>query len=301
MTAKEPAPSKAKEPAMSRAKGGLGRGLEALIPPSENNGAMEVDLEAIAPNPWQPRRAAETASLQELADSIRQHGILQPLVVTALGEGRYQLIAGERRWHAAKLAGLAQVPVLVREATPEEALELALVENIQRADLNPLEEAAAYRRLLDEFGLTQELVARRVGRARVSVANSLRLLGLPEEVKEALAAGRISEGHARAILQVPDAPGQLLVLRFVEEKSLSVRQAEELARRLVADGLAARAQRSARARVKSPDASALEHELMVSLGTKVELFHSRKGGKVVIHFYSEEELQSLRERLTGQP
>jgi ParB family transcriptional regulator, chromosome partitioning protein len=261
---------------------------------------VEVELEAIVPNPWQPRHAAESAALEDLANSIRQHGILQPLVVTALGEGRYQLIAGERRWQAAKRAGLAQVPVLVREATPEEALELALVENIQRADLNPLEEATAYRRLLDEFGLTQELVAQRVGRSRVSVANSLRLLGLPLEVKEALGAGRISEGHARAILQVPDAPGQLLVLRYVEEKGLSVRQAEELARRLVADGLAAHAQHAAGARVKSPEAAALERELMVSLGTKVELFHSRKGGKVVIHFYSEEELEALRERLTGQ-
>ena len=288
------------EPAPSRAKGGLGRGLEALIPSEVTNGVAEIDVDAIVPNPWQPRRGSDAAALAELAESIRQHGILQPLVVSATEEGRYQLIAGERRWHAAKLAGLNRVPALIREATPEQALALALVENIQRADLNPLEEAAAYRQLLDEFGLTQEEVAQRVGRGRVSVANSLRLLGLPEEAKVALAAGQISEGHARAILQVPDAPGQLLMLRWVLDKALSVRQAEELARRLAADGLEARARRGAGG-AKSPEAAALERELMASLGTKVELFHSRKGGKVVIHFYSEEELQSLRERLIGHP
>ena len=255
-------------------------------------------MEAIEPNPWQPRQGAETAAIEELAESIREHGLLQPLLVSALPDGRYQLIAGERRWHAARLAGLRQVPAVVREASPEEALELALVENIQRADLNPLEEAAAYRRLLDEFDLTQEQVAQRVGRGRVSVANSLRLLGLPLEVKDALRAGQISEGHARAMLQVADAPGQLLLLQVVLDKGLSVRQAEELARRLAEDGRARRAS-AAGARRKAPRAEALERELMGALGTKVELFQSRKGGKMVIHFYSEEELQALYDRLVG--
>ncbi|MCL5109757.1 MAG: ParB/RepB/Spo0J family partition protein [Chloroflexi bacterium] len=278
-------------------KGRLGRGLEALIPAAvDGGGPTEIDVDSILPNPWQPRHELAADSLAELVESIRAHGILQPLVVTATADGGYQLIAGERRWQAAKLAGLATVPAVVREASPEEALELALVENIQRADLSPLEEAAAYKRLLGEFGLTQEQVAQRVGRGRVSVANSLRLLGLPLEAKEALAAAEISEGHARAILQVADVPGQLLILRTIRERALSVRQAEELARRLVEDGRAGRRARSGAAR-KSAESLALERNMMTSLGTKVELFHSRKGGKVVIHFYSEEELQALYERL----
>lgn len=276
-------------------KGGLGRGLDALIPSATASVAISVDVDSIIPNPWQPRRGAENKAIQELADSIHEHGLLQPLLVTTTDDGLYQLIAGERRWLAAKMAGLESVPVIVREATPEEILALALVENLQRADLNPLEEAAAFRRLADEFSLTQEQIAQRVGQSRVSVANAMRLLGLPQEAKDALAAGTISEGHARAILQVPDAPGQLLVLRTTLAKDLSVRQAEELARRLAADG----GQERRRAE-KSPEAAALEHSMMVSLGTKVEVFHSRKGGKVVIHFFSEEELQNLYERLTWE-
>jgi ParB family chromosome partitioning protein len=277
---------------VKRGIGGLGRGLEALIPAASASVASEVEIDEIVPNPWQPRRGADAEALEELAASIRQYGVLQPLVVTRLEDGRYQLIAGERRWLASKIAGLKKVPAIVREATPQEALELALVENIQRADLNPLEEAAAYRRLADEFGLTQEQIAQRVGRGRVSVANSLRLLGLPAEAKEALAAGKITEGHARAILRVPDVPGQLVVLNTILERDLSVRQAEELARRLVEDGGRRRAPRS-----KSPETVALERNLMASLGTKVDLYHSRKGGKVVIYFYSDEELQALYERL----
>ncbi|MHB1131235.1 MAG: ParB/RepB/Spo0J family partition protein [Chloroflexota bacterium] len=283
---------------MKFGKGGLGRGLGALIPGSTANASNEIDIDAIVPNPWQPRHGAETAAIEELAESIREHGLLQPLVVTMLPQGGYQLIAGERRWHAARLAGLEQVPAVVREVSPQEALELALVENIQRADLNPLEEAAAYRRLQEEFDLTQEQVAQRVGRGRVSVANSLRLLALPVEVKDALRAGQISEGHARAILRVADAPGQLLLLQIVVDKGLSVRQAEEMARRLAEDGQAKRA--AGQERQKPPETMALEREMMGALGTKVELFHSRKGGKVVIHFYSEEELHGLYERLVGQ-
>lgn len=278
---------------MKSGKGGLGKGLDALIPSAAATIAMDVAVDAIVPNPWQPRRHADAEALQALADSIREHGLLQPLVVTAMDDGCYQLIAGERRWLAAKMAGLATVPAVVREATAQEALELALVENIQRSDLNPLEEAAAYRRLLNEFALTQEQVAQRVGRSRVSVANSLRLLSLPAEAKEALGAGQISEGHARAILQVPEAPGQLQVLQAILDRDLSVRQAEELARRQAEDG----AQGPRRLREKTPETAAVERQLMVALGTKVELFRSRRKGKVVIYFYSEEELQSLYERL----
>jgi ParB family transcriptional regulator, chromosome partitioning protein len=279
---------------MKRGIGGLGRGLDALIPSAAVNIATEIGVEEIVPNPWQPRQEADATALEELAASIRQFGLLQPLVVTQAEDGRYQLIAGERRWLAAKLAGLEFVPAIVREASPQEALELALVENIQRADLNPLEEATAYRRLIDEFDLTQEQVAARVGKGRVSVANSLRLLGLPEEAKAALAAGKISEGHARAVLRVPDVPGQLLVLNTIMDKDLSVRQAEELARRLVED---LSRHIVSTPRTKPPETAALERNLMSVLGTKVDLYHSRKGGKVVIYFYSDEEFQSLYDRL----
>ena len=223
---------------------GLGKGLEALIPSGQPTpGLLEVSVEDIAPNPRQPRRSLDSRALHELADSIREHGLIQPLVVSRIRtrpksgeEGpRYQLIAGERRRQAAKMAGLERVPVVVKEASPQEMLELALVENIQRADLNPLEEAAAYGQLVDEFGLTQEEVASRVGRSRSSVANSLRLLGLPDQVKEVLAEGRISEGHARAILGLKRGGDRLKALRAVLKRGLSVRQTEELVRRLISD------------------------------------------------------------------
>ena len=284
---------------MPRTRRGLGRGLGALIPGGEAApGLSEVDVQRIVPNPRQPRGQLDPDSLRELADSIREHGLIQPLIVTRLepedatpdqgAEPRYQLIAGERRWQAAQMAGLKRVPVVVKEATPQETLELALVENIQRADLNPLEEASAYQQLVDEFGLTQEQIATRVGRSRSSVANSLRLLGLPEEIKVPLAQGRISEGHARAILGLTDMETQLLVLKAIIQRSLSVRQTEELVRRLSAE-------KPAKPRAKRPamETTALETAFRSALGTKVNLVRSKKGGKLVIHFYSEEELQQL--------
>ena len=186
-------------------RSGLGKGLEALIPTGQEpaGGVAQVPVAAITPNPMQPRTTIDPDTLAELADSIREHGLLQPLIVTRRGPEQYQLIAGERRWQAARLAGLASVPAIVKEATPQEVLEIALVENIQRADLNPLEEASAFRQLVDEFGLTQEQVALRVGKSRVAVTNVLRLLRLPAEARQALAGGSIREGHARALLALP--------------------------------------------------------------------------------------------------
>jgi ParB family chromosome partitioning protein len=242
-------------------------------------------------------------ALQELADSIREHGVLQPLIVADResseheGSPRYQLIAGERRWRAAALAGLERVPVLVREATPRETLELALVENLQRADLNPLEEAEAYRQLIEEFALSQEQVAERVGRSRVTVTNALRLLRLPEAVRGALEAGRISEGHARALLGLPTAESQLLALAQVEQRGLSVRQTEEMVRRLSA---AEAGRELAASREDTLESSWLEDRFRRALGTKVNLFRSKKGGRLVIHFYSEEELQSLYDRFVDE-
>jgi len=281
---------------------GLGKGLGALIPGVEMPlGVIEVPVTEITTNPRQPRREIPAESLRELADSIREHGVLQPLIVTQAGAtgavpgARYQLIAGERRWRAAMQAGLELVPVLVKEATPQETLEIALVENIQRADLNPLEEANAYRQLMNDFALTQEQVAERVGKSRVAVANSLRLLRLADEIKDALLAGRISEGHARALLGLATAHLQLRVLRAIEKEGLSVRQTEELVRRLTSAG---EAQENA-VPSQTPETRALEDRFRRALGTKVNLFRSKRGGKLVIHFFSEEELQTIYDRIVG--
>ncbi len=287
---------------------GLGRGLGALIPstpaapgasgaPAEG-GALEAELDEIVPNPHQPRQGMDAKELEELAASIREHGLIQPLVVAPLppgapsGRARYQLIAGERRWQAARLAGLTRVPVVVKNVSPRELLELALVENIQRSDLNALEEALAYQQLIQEFGLTQEEVATRVGRSRVAVANTLRLLRLPDEIKDALREGRISEGHARAILGLDDTADQLAVLRAVEKRALSVRQTEELVRHL-----ASASEPAPPPEPPSPHHRALEDAFRNALGTKVSLSKGERGGRLVVYFYSDEELQAIYERI----
>lgn len=284
----------------AKKRGGLGKGLEALIPAGRAvPGLRKISVDAIVPNPLQPRSVFDPEALEELASSIREVGLIQPLIVQQMPDSeelsqppRYQLITGERRWRAARLAGLQHVEVIVKDATPQEMLELALVENIQRADLNPLEEASAYRQLNEEFGLTQEQIAGRVGRSRVSVTNSLRLLRLPDEVKEELLSSRVSEGHARALLMLDDEGEQISALKAILKRHLSVRQTEELVRRMDATGRDA-----ARPRTRSPETEALEGEFREALGTKVDLFRSRRGGRLVIHFYSEEELQALYDRI----
>jgi ParB family chromosome partitioning protein len=279
------------------ARRGLGKGLEALIPMAEEpaSGLTEIPVAAITPNPMQPRGAVDPDALAELAASIDRHGLIQPLIVTQQGPERYQLIAGERRWQAARMSGLALVPAIVKEATPQEALELALVENIQRADLNPLEEASAFKQLVDEFGLTQEQVADRVGKSRVAVTNTMRLLRLPAEAKQALADGTIREGHARALLALPTPEAQIAALKTVTGKALSVRQTEELVRRLVAEPPPPKEKKPV-----SPETQALEEDFRGVLGTKVDLRRNRKGqGRLVIHFYSEEELQTIYDVIVG--
>jgi ParB family chromosome partitioning protein len=276
---------------------GLGKGLEALIPMAEQQarGVSEAPVAAIQPNPMQPRTHLDPEALAELAASIDEHGLIQPLIVSQLGPEQYQIIAGERRWQAARMAGLVTVPVIVKEATPQQALELALVENIQRADLNPLEEASAFQQLVDEFGLTQEQVAGRVGKSRVAVTNTMRLLRLPVEVKQALAEGNIREGHARALLALPTPEAQVAALKVVTGKALSVRQTEELVRRLLAEPPPPQE----RAPV-SPETELLEQEFRDTLGTKVTLYRSKKGrGRLVVHFYSEEELQTIYDVIVG--
>ncbi len=283
---------------MNTKKIGLGRGLGALLPGSDlptNAGLTEVPVRAIQPNPHQPRGFFDEQSLTELADSIREHGLIQPLIVVRSSEDQYTLIAGERRWRAAQIAGLDVVPVVVKDAAPQQMLELALVENVQRADLNPLEEALAYKQLAEEFGLTQEQIAQRVGKSRVSVANTLRLLKLPEPIKARLADGLISEGHARALLAVTDQATQQHLLTQIIKNNLSVRQTEEMVRRLLDEQPAAKKAHPPH-RV-SADSRALEDRMRRVLGTKVSLFRSKKGGTLVIHFYSEEELDSIYRRI----
>jgi ParB family chromosome partitioning protein len=236
--------------------------------------------------------------LAELVQSIREHGVLQPLIVTLADNDTYALVAGERRWRAARAAGLLTVPVVVKETTPRQRLEIALVENIQRQDLSPLETAQAYRQLIDEHSLTQEAVSERVGKSRAAVANSLRLLQLAPAARDALAAGRISEGHARALLSCASLEIGTVLLEAIVARALSVRQAEELARRLNAAGpVVVDAQRPARE--LPPDAAAIEDRFRQALGTKVQLYKSRRGGRLVIHFYSDDELSGLYEAICG--
>jgi len=278
-----------------RGGGALGRGLSALIPQRavSDTAVLDVPLARVRPNPYQPRRHMDDAGLAELAASIREHGVLQPILVTETIDG-YQLIAGERRVRASRLAGLERIPALVRQLADRDQLEVALVENVQRADLDPIEEALAYRQLIDEFGLTQEQVSDRVGKARATVANTLRLLDLHADIQTAIVDGRVTEGHGRALAGLP-LDGQAQVLRTVLAQSLSVRQTEELVRRL-REPKPAPATASPRL---DPDLERVETHLRERLNTKVSLSRSRTGGRIVIEYYSDEELNRLYEHLIG--
>jgi ParB family chromosome partitioning protein len=281
-----------------RSGSALGRGLASLIPQRHTNEAaiVEVALARITPNPYQPRRRMDDAGLEELAASIREHGVLQPVLVTETLDG-YQLVAGERRVRASRLAGLERIPALVRQLADRDQLEVALVENVQRADLDPIDEATAYRQLLDEFGLTQERIAERVGKSRAAIANTMRLLDLHADVQAAIAEGRLSEGHGRALGGLP-ADGQAHVLGTVIDQGLSVRQTEELVRRLRAPRTPPEPASTPASRL-DPDLERVEEDLRQKLGTKVSLSRSRKGGRIVIEYYSDEELGRLYERLIG--
>ena len=279
-----------------RRSGGLGRGLAALIPQRDEPAAsVELPISAIRHNPYQPRKGVEGANLAELAASIAEHGVLQPILVTHSADG-YQLIAGERRLRAAQMAGLERIPALVRSADEGAQLAWALIENLQRTDLNALEEAHAFRRLVDEFGLTHEDVGARVGRSRSAVANTLRLLDLDARVQAALTAGQITEGHARALAGLSDSGQQAKALTAVVSSGLSVRQTEELVRR--SSKGKPKAKRSA-SEARTADVERLERGLREALATKVTLNTSRKGGRITIEYYTQEELERLYERLTG--
>ncbi len=268
----------------AKARRGLGRGLDALLPKVEQ-GAQRLNVNQLRPSSLQPRKTFDAAALAELSASIKEKGVLQPILVRPK-DGAFEIVAGERRYQAARQAGLTQVPVQVRELTDREALELAIIENLQRENLNPLEEAEAFRQLM-EFGLNQDEVSQAVGKSRSAIANSLRLLALPALARQALAEGRISAGHGRAILAQPEEDRDWAVSRIVE-KALSVRQAEALKRR--------QPRRTSR---ESPYA-ALEEELSRFAGTKVSISGGRRG-KLELHFHSEDELARLLEMLGFQP
>lgn len=271
-------------------KHGLGRGLGALLPSRGVEGLQEIPVDAILPNPRQPRKIFDSNTLQDLAGSMKQTGVLQPVVVRRQG-GQYELIVGERRWRAAKLAGIEKIPAMIRETTDSESLELALVENLLREDLNPMEEAEAYQRLLAEFGWIQEDLARRVGRDRSSVANALRLLRLPATIQDDLRTGRLTMGHARALLSLTTAAEQLKLRDEILSHSWSVRTTEEgVKRRRV----------TRRAPRRSPELDALEDVLRESLAARVRIVGSDKRGRIEVPYSSAEELGRLTEQMTGR-
>ncbi len=291
---------------MAAKRPGLGKGLDALIPThpegkilSEFGGVLEVPLTLIDANPHQPRRGFDEEKLKELASSIKQHGIIQPLVLTVQEESeeqKYALIAGERRLRAAHMAGLKTVPAVLREANSQDHLVLALIENLQRADLNPLETATAYQSLAVEFDLSHEEIGKRVGKSRSAVTNTLRLLDLPDVAQQAIRKNQISMGHARALLALPTIKAQSAALQSILTGELNVRQTEELVNRLKGK----KTSKSTKKTPKSPELKALEEELQSALGTKVRLTRSNKGsGTITVHYYSDEEFDALMERFLG--
>jgi len=280
-------------------RSGLGKGLDALIPGGSQpvstsaSGVTQVAVDLIQRNPRQPREKFDINELENLAASIREHGVIQPLIVAPGKNGVYILIAGERRLQASRKAGLKTVPVVIRNATDQQLLELAIIENVQRADLNAIEEAEAYQNMAKEFKMSHETIAQRVGKSRVAVTNTMRLLDASAAVKQALVDNRITEGHARAMLALTTAKAQETLLNTVVNLDLSVRQTEALARKYSAQKPATKKKSAS-----SADVNDIEKKLRSSLGTKVALKYSKKGGTVTIYYYSDEELDTLLEKLT---
>jgi len=305
---------------------GLGRGLASLIPQKKSNATAEeekikntqenisqkgtgpflgsseesnqkksngnieeIDVVRVVPNPYQPRKNFNPEKLQELSDSIKQHGILQPIVVSQSGN-QYELIMGERRLQAAKLAGLTKISAIVREATEQQKLEMAIIENIQRHDLDPVEEAKSYAKLVQEFGLKQEEVANKVGKSRSAVANKLRLLGLPVEIQRAIIEGKITEGHAKAILAVENPEKQRALFDLIVKDNLTVRQIEDKAREISV-------RKHKRVVARDPEIKKIEEDLIAKLGTKVKVSRAGTGGRIIIDYYSQEELNNLIEKI----
>ena len=281
-------------------KSGLGRGLDALFSNSlmdANDSVKTVSISSIVPNPRQPRTRFTDNELSELADSIREHGVIQPLIVSEQGDGTYTLIAGERRLRASQIAGLNTVPVVTRQADDRELLELALIENIQREDLSPLEAAEAYKSLEENFNLTHEEISKRVGKNRASVTNTMRLLKLPGEVQKALLEKKITEGHARVLLSLPTPQAQINAMNHIIKNELNVRQTEEYIRNLL--GESNKKTKTAKSDL-TPELKEIENKLRQSIGTKVSLRPTKNGaGSISIHYYSDEELESIIDKLSS--
>jgi ParB family chromosome partitioning protein len=281
---------------------GLGKGLNAIIGADivseviDRPRAIEISVDRLSPNPFQPRRSFTEEGLEQLAESIRHHGILQPIVVRPSGDG-YQLIAGERRWRAAQIAGLQRIPAVVRELDDPSMVQVALIENLQREDLNPIEEASAYRRLMDEFNMTQEQLSSTIGRSRPAIANAVRLLNLPTEIQRAVEERKLSEGHARCLLAISDQEDQLKVAAQIIANGLNVRQAEELVRGTTRD--VSRETIRKRTSEDDPDAVRLTQRLGERLGTRVKLSGSVRKGKLEIEYYSTEDLDRILEIILG--
>lgn len=287
-------------------KKGLGKGLGALIPGADRNergSGTELDVDCISLNPYQPRVSFDEDKLQELVNSIRVHGVLQPIVVRSKGDGQYELVAGERRLRAAGAAGLTRIPAIVRELTNEQSLEVALIENIQREDINPVDAAAAYRRLVEEFGLSQEDLAFGLGKSRSAIANTMRLLNLPAGVLGEVKAGRISEGHARAILSLEGEDAQVELCTRIVDAGLSVRDAERLAREWPKERrpTAERCDvsRETSPQIGDPNILDIEARLREVLGTKVSLIKNKDRGRIEIEFYSDDDLERILFLLAG--
>ncbi|MCX6343814.1 MAG: ParB/RepB/Spo0J family partition protein [Armatimonadetes bacterium] len=285
---------------------GLGKGLGALIPGAERGdrqGGPEIELQRISANPYQPRETFSDEKFQELVNSVRVHGILQPIVVRPKGDGNFELVAGERRFRAANAAGLSRIPAVVRELTNEQSLQVALIENLQREDINAVEAANAYKRLAEEFSLSQEDLAFSLGKSRSSIANTIRLLNLPEVVLEHLRIGRISEGHARAILSVDSDNAQIEVCDRVMSRGLSVRESERLAREWsksrMGKSSGSNVSRETLSREQDPNMLAIEARLREVFGTKVNLVRNKERGRIEIEFYSDDDMERILLLLAG--
>jgi ParB family chromosome partitioning protein len=282
-------------------KKALGRGLDALLPTarpaiaeSDRGDVQQLRLESIVPNRYQPRQQFSEAELADLAQSLRENGLLQPILVRRKGDGIFELIAGERRLRAAKLAGLEKIPALIRNCTDQESMVLALVENLQRDDLNPMETARAYHRMVNEFGLTQDAIAQKVGRDRSSIANMLRLMTLPPDIQEFIESDQLSTGHAKVILGLVAPEAQIQLARRIIQGQLSVRDAERLLQRL------SEGRRQAKRAVRPPARSDLEERLQKRLGTRVHIEKGRRGGKIIIQYFSPDELDGVVEKILNE-
>jgi len=282
-------------------KRGLGRGLQALLPDigkeeKIKEKVVEIPLSDIRINKNQPRQTFNEEKLRELALSIQEHGVIQPIIVRTAEDGKYEIVAGERRWRACRLIGAEKIPVIIKNLSEKETKEIALIENIQREDLNPIEEAEAYRTLMEEYGLTQEELSKRVGKSRPFIANTVRLLGLPEMVRKMVSEGLVSAGHARALLSLPSSKLQEEIAQKIVAKGLSVRQAEKTVKELLSE----RKKTKKPIKREDPILQELEERLITKLSTKVRIKHGNKSGKIEIEYYGEDELQRILEALLGE-